>query len=190
MNLPTTVAAVTITALLGIGIVSDRSKAEEPENPPSFEQLQQQPEQLIMPAKGVLTSGFGKRWGKMHKGIDIAAPVGTPIVAAASGTVTKSGWNNGGYGNLIEVKHPDGTMTRYAHNSRLLVRVGQEVSQGEVIAEMGSTGHSTGSHLHFEIHPAGKAAVNPIAYLRHKNDQEVATQPLRFAQPGSFLNSF
>jgi murein DD-endopeptidase MepM/ murein hydrolase activator NlpD len=117
------------------------------------------------PAAGKLTSRFGRRWGRMHKGIDIAGPVGTPINAAADGTVISAGWNSGGYGNLVEVKHSDGTTTRYGHNSRLSVSVGQTVRQGQQLAEMGSTGHSTGSHLHFEIRPTGGSAVNPIAHL-------------------------
>ena len=120
---------------------------------------------FIWPARGVLTSGYGQRWGRPHRGIDIAAPIGTPIVAAAPGVVTYSGYNDGGFGYLVEVDHADGTMTRYAHNSRLLVKAGQQVNQGEQVSEMGSTGFSTGPHLHFEIHPGGKGAVNPIAYL-------------------------
>ncbi|MCU0516795.1 MAG: peptidoglycan DD-metalloendopeptidase family protein [Oscillatoria sp. Prado101] len=119
----------------------------------------------IWPAQGEFTSGYGWRWGRMHRGIDIAAAVGTPIVASAPGTVTYAQWNDGGYGNLVEITHPDGTTTLYAHNDRLLVREGQEVDQGQQIAEMGSTGFSTGPHLHFEVHPRGQGAVNPIAYL-------------------------
>ncbi len=119
----------------------------------------------IWPAKGVFTSGYGWRWGRMHKGIDVAAPIGTPVVAAAPGRVVRSGWNSGGYGNLVEIQHPDGSTTRYAHNSKLLVVAGQEVEQGQQIALMGSTGHSTGPHCHFELHPYGKGAINPIAYL-------------------------
>lgn len=119
----------------------------------------------MWPAQGVLTSGYGPRWGRMHRGVDIAAPVGTPIYAAADGTVARAGWNSGGYGNLVDIRHPDGSMTRYAHNSRLLVRVGQQVRQGQHIAAMGSTGYSTGPHLHFEIHLPGSGTVNPVAYL-------------------------
>lgn len=119
----------------------------------------------IWPSKGVLTSGYGWRWGRMHKGIDIAAPIGTPVVAAADGVVVSAGWNSGGYGNLVEVQHPDGSVTRYAHNNRILVRQGQEVAQGQQISEMGSTGFSTGPHLHFEVRPGGGAAVNPMAFL-------------------------
>lgn len=119
----------------------------------------------IWPAEGVFTSGYGMRWGRMHRGIDIAAPIGTPIVAAAPGEVVMAGWSNGGYGNLVKLKHPDGSLTLYAHNNKLLVHKGQEVDQGQQIAEMGSTGRSTGPHLHFEIHPAGQGARNPLAYL-------------------------
>jgi murein DD-endopeptidase MepM/ murein hydrolase activator NlpD len=129
-----------------------------PDSPTQFEGY-------IWPAKGVLTSGYGRRWGRMHKGIDIAAPVGTPIVAAAPGVVVTAGWNSGGYGNLVEVQHPDGSLTLYAHNNKILVRRGQAVEQGQQISEMGSTGYSTGPHLHFEVHPSGRGAVNPIAYL-------------------------
>ena len=119
----------------------------------------------VWPTHGTFTSGYGWRWGRMHRGIDVAGPVGTPIVAAASGVVVRSGWNSGGYGNLVDIRHPDGSLTRYAHNSRLLVREGQQVGQGQQIAEMGSTGRSTGPHLHFEIHLPGTGTVNPMAHL-------------------------
>ncbi|WP_421656866.1 peptidoglycan DD-metalloendopeptidase family protein [Leptothermofonsia sp. ETS-13] len=119
----------------------------------------------IWPTKGVLTSGYGWRWGRMHKGIDIAAPTGTPILAAAPGVVITAGWNSGGYGNLVEIQHADGSVTLYAHNNRILVRQGQRVEQGQQIAEMGSTGYSTGPHCHFEVHLPGHGAVNPMAYL-------------------------
>ncbi|MGK7931011.1 MAG: peptidoglycan DD-metalloendopeptidase family protein [Microcystaceae cyanobacterium] len=119
----------------------------------------------IWPSRGVLTSGYGPRWGRMHKGIDIAAPIGTPIVAAADGEVISAGWNSGGYGNLVKLRHGDGSVTLYAHNSKILVRRGQKVEQGQLIAKMGSTGFSTGPHLHFEIHPKGQGARNPMAFL-------------------------
>ncbi|MEL4893957.1 peptidoglycan DD-metalloendopeptidase family protein [Crocosphaera sp. Alani8] len=119
----------------------------------------------IWPSKGVLTSGYGPRWGRMHKGIDIAAPVGTPIMASAPGEVISAGWNSGGFGNLVKLRHPDGSVTLYAHNSRILVRRGQKVEQGQQIAEMGSTGYSTGPHLHYEIHLKGRGAQNPMAFL-------------------------
>jgi len=123
-------------------------------------------EGYVWPAQGVLTSGYGWRWGRMHNGIDIGAPTGTPIVASAPGVVTYARWNSGGYGNLVEVTHPDGSLTLYAHNSRLVVSEGDIVEQGQHIADMGSTGFSTGPHLHFELHAAGQGAVNPVAYLQ------------------------
>ena len=122
----------------------------------------------IWPAVGTLTSGYGWRWGRMHRGIDIANNVGTPIVAVADGVVASSGWNEGGYGYLVEISHPDGTFTRYAHNSRLLVSKGMNVSQGTPLALMGSTGRSTGPHLHFEIIPPSSGAANPLAFLPPK----------------------
>ncbi len=120
---------------------------------------------FIWPTRGVLTSGYGRRWGRMHRGIDIAAPTGTPIFAAAPGVVVYARWNRGGYGNLVDIRHADGSLTRYAHNSRIFVQEGQVVEQGQHISAMGSTGFSTGPHLHFEIHPAGRGAVNPMAFL-------------------------
>lgn len=117
------------------------------------------------PTKGVFTSGYGWRWGRMHKGIDIANNVGTPILAAKSGLITFSGWSSGGYGYMVEIAHPDGSSTRYAHNSRLLVKKGQLVPQGTKISLMGSTGRSTGPHLHFEIRRDGGAALDPMALL-------------------------
>ncbi|MEM7593091.1 MAG: M23 family metallopeptidase [Cyanobacteria bacterium P01_A01_bin.83] len=118
----------------------------------------------IWPAQGVLTSGYGWRWGRMHRGIDIAAPIGTPILAAAAGEVIGAGWH-GGYGNLVKLEHLDGSFTLYAHNSKILVSHGQKVNQGEQIAEMGSTGYSTGSHLHFEIHSQDRQVLDPLALL-------------------------
>lgn len=123
---------------------------------------------FIWPAQGMLTSGFGFRWGRVHQGIDIAAPVGTPIWAAASGTVVYAGWNDGGYGNMVDIRHPDGTITRYGHLSAIYVKEGQSVGQSQVIAAMGSTGFSTGPHLHFEVRPQGGRAVNPMGYLARR----------------------
>ncbi len=135
------------------------------ENNPSFPSSNSVATGYIWPAKGVLTSGYGWRWGKMHRGIDIANSTGTPIYAASAGTVEKAGWNSGGYGNVVDIRHDDGSLTRYGHNSRILVQAGQRVQQGQPIAAMGSTGFSTGPHSHFEVHPSGKGAVNPIAFL-------------------------
>jgi murein DD-endopeptidase MepM/ murein hydrolase activator NlpD len=118
---------------------------------------------LIWPVSGPVTSGFGMRWGRMHEGIDIAVPSGTPVGAAAAGTVIYAGWL-GGYGNLVVVDHGGGLSTAYGHNSSLAVSVGQQVGQGQVIAYSGSTGHSTGPHVHFEVRVNG-TAVDPLGYL-------------------------
>ncbi|HWH15359.1 MAG TPA: peptidoglycan DD-metalloendopeptidase family protein [Miltoncostaeaceae bacterium] len=118
---------------------------------------------MIWPAAGTFTSPFGPRWGRMHEGIDIAVPTGTPVSAAAAGRVISSGWS-GGYGNLVVIDHGGGIATAYAHNSRLLVSPGQSVGQGTTIALAGSTGHSTGPHVHFEVRVNG-AAVDPMRYL-------------------------
>ncbi|MFN7897428.1 MAG: peptidoglycan DD-metalloendopeptidase family protein [Cyanobacteriota bacterium] len=119
----------------------------------------------IWPTQGVFSSGYGWRWGRMHKGIDLANSTGTPIVAAKEGRVSFAGWHDGGYGYLVEISHANGSTTRYAHNSRLLVAQGQEVRQGQVISQMGSTGNSTGPHLHFEIIAPGMGAMNPLNFL-------------------------
>ncbi len=118
---------------------------------------------LIWPVDGVVVSGFGMRWGRMHEGIDIAVSYGTPIRAAASGTVIHAGWL-GGYGNLVVLDHGNGLATAYAHASAILVGVGQQVSQGETVSLVGSTGNSSGPHLHFEVRVNGLAA-DPLLYL-------------------------
>ncbi len=120
---------------------------------------------FVWPTRGTLSSNYGRRWGRMHAGIDIAGPIGTPVVAAADGVVVSSSYQGGGYGNVIDIQHTDGSMTRYGHNNRLIASAGQAVKQGQHIADMGNTGRSTGPHLHFEIHPNGGTTVNPLAYL-------------------------
>jgi murein DD-endopeptidase MepM/ murein hydrolase activator NlpD len=118
---------------------------------------------FVWPVHGVLTSGFGWRWGRMHEGIDIAVSNGTPVVAAAAGTVIVAGWM-GGYGNLVVVDHGGGISTAYGHNTSVTVGVGQQVAQGQLIAYSGNTGHSTGPHVHFEVRVNG-GAVDPMGYL-------------------------
>lgn len=120
----------------------------------------------IWPANGEVSSRYGLRWGgsDFHPGIDIAADAGTPVVATADGVVIESGWNSGGYGYMVDVDHGNGIVTRYGHNSQLAVSVGTAVKKGQVIAYMGSTGFSTGPHLHYEVRVNGKA-VNPDRYL-------------------------
>ena len=117
---------------------------------------------LLWPTNGVLTSTFGMRWGRMHRGIDIGASEGTPIYAAAGGTVFFAG-PYGDYGNLTLVDHGDGMVTAYAHQSGFAVTSGS-VSRGQTIGYVGNTGHSTGPHLHFEVRIGG-TAVDPMGYL-------------------------
>ena len=119
---------------------------------------------FVEPVQGMLTSGFGVRRRDNHKGLDIANSMGTPIRAAAAGTVTYAQYNSGGYGNLVIISHGNGVQTYYGHCSKLYVTQGQTVSQGEVISAMGSTGISTGSHLHWEVRING-VAQNPRNYL-------------------------
>jgi murein DD-endopeptidase MepM/ murein hydrolase activator NlpD len=109
------------------------------------------------------TSGFGPRWGRMHSGLDFAGPRGSDIEATAEGTVTHAGWMSG-YGKLVKIQHPLGFETRYAHLNSIEVRVGDRVSRGERIGGMGTTGRSTGVHLHYEIRRGGKA-LDPVTFL-------------------------
>ena len=118
---------------------------------------------FIKPSSGVVTSRFGARWGRTHTGIDLGAPTGTPIKAAAGGTVIFSGWK-GTLGKLVVISHGNGVQTYYAHCSSLLVSSGDTVSAGQLIAKMGNTGRSTGPHLHFEIRVNG-SAINPQSYI-------------------------
>jgi murein DD-endopeptidase MepM/ murein hydrolase activator NlpD len=118
---------------------------------------------LIWPVSGPVTSPFGWRWGRMHEGIDIGVSYGTPIHAAASGTVIYCGWESG-YGNLTVLDHGGNLATAYGHQSSIAVSCGQLVNQGDVIGNVGSTGHSTGPHLHFEVRVNG-SPVDPMGYL-------------------------
>lgn len=118
---------------------------------------------FIWPCSGPMTSPFGWRWGRMHEGIDIGCGYGAPAYASAAGTVIVAGWF-GGYGNLVVIDHGNGISTAYGHNSSVSVSVGQSVSQGQVIAAIGSTGNSTGPHSHFEVRVNG-SPVDPLGYL-------------------------
>jgi murein DD-endopeptidase MepM/ murein hydrolase activator NlpD len=117
---------------------------------------------LIWPVNGVLTSGFGWRWGRMHEGIDISAPTGTSVRAAASGSVIFAG-SMGGYGQLVVIDHGNGLATAYAHLSSIWIG-GGSVSQGQGVGAVGCTGSCTGPHLHFEVRVNG-SAVDPMGYL-------------------------
>ena len=123
-----------------------------------------------MPVKGSFryTSGFGPRWGQMHRGVDLAAKSRSPIYATGDGVVTRAGWN-GGYGRVVYVKHEFGVETRYAHLARIRVKKGQRVSRGQKIGDMGNSGRSTGTHLHYEVRVGGKA-VNPMIFIKAGRD--------------------
>ena len=137
--------------------------------------------------QAAFTSSFGVRsdpfrgGSAMHPGIDLAGPTGTPIYATADGTVERAGWNSGGYGNLIEIDHGRGIETRYGHLSKVLVKDGQKVKRGDLIGRMGSTGRSTGSHLHYEVRIDGRA-VNPIPFMK-STDYVLAMQKRANAAP-------
>jgi len=118
---------------------------------------------LIWPVSGPIVSGFGMRWGRLHAGVDIAVPAGTPIRAAQSGRVVLLGWT-GGYGNYTCIQHTGGLSTCYAHQSRYATSNGASVSKGQVIGYVGCTGHCFGDHLHFETRING-SPVNPAGYL-------------------------
>ncbi len=120
---------------------------------------------VVMPALGRLTSGFGLRWGSNHNGIDIANAIGTPIYATTDGVVVESGPASG-FGMWVRLRHPDDTVSVYGHINESLVREGQKVAAGEQIATMGNRGQSTGPHLHFEIWKDGEQKVNPLTWLR------------------------
>ena len=133
------------------------------------------------------TSSFGLRSdpfkgsAAMHPGIDLAGPVGTPIYATADGTVLRAGWNSGGYGNLVELSHGRGITTRFGHLSAITVEPGAKVTRGQLIGRMGSTGRSTGSHLHYEVRIDGRA-VNPIPFMK-STDYVLAMQRRTNAAP-------
>jgi len=135
-----------------------------------LQKVREEENRYIWPLHGRLTSYFGPRnlgmgTSSFHRGIDIAAPTGTPVGAARSGTVTFAGWSSQGYGNLVRVRHADNSETWYAHFSSITVSVGQYVSQGAIVGRVGSTGLSTGPHLHFELHERG-GAIDPLGILR------------------------
>lgn len=118
---------------------------------------------FIWPVGGTLVSPYGQRWGRLHSGIDIAAPAGTPIAASASGQVVYAG-SMSGYGLIVVIQHAGGIATAYAHNSSISVSVGQSVGQGETIAAVGCSGHCFGDHVHFEVRVGG-SPVDPMGYL-------------------------
>jgi murein DD-endopeptidase MepM/ murein hydrolase activator NlpD len=138
-------------------------------------------------ASVTFTSGYGVRsdpfraGAAMHPGIDLAGAYGTPIYATADGTVIRAGWNNGGYGNMVEIDHGRGITTRYGHMSAVLVHAGDHVTRGQQIGRMGSTGRSTGNHLHYEVRIDGRP-VNPIPFMK-STDYVLAMQRKENATP-------
>ncbi|GAA4724604.1 M23 family metallopeptidase [Sphingomonas lutea] len=144
------------------------------------------------------TSGYGVRsdpfkgGAAMHAGIDLSGPIGTPIYATADGVVSAAGWNSGGYGNLVKVDHGRGIETRYGHLASMTVSPGQRVTRGQVIGRMGSTGRSTGSHLHYEVRIDGRA-VNPVPFMKstdyvlamQKKSNTHAMESLAIGGPGA-----
>lgn len=123
------------------------------------------PNVWVLPVRDYnFSSPFGSRWGKLHAGVDLGKPEGTPYYAAHSGVVTKAAWY-GGYGYCIIVDHGNGVETIYGHSSKLLVHEGQRVETGELLGLVGNTGHSFGAHLHFEVHVNGQPT-DPVPYLK------------------------
>ncbi len=129
---------------------------------------QKMPFDLPVKSKFRFTSGYGRRWGRMHYGTDFAAPIGTPIYAPADGVVTFAGWSTG-YGRLVKIQHEFGIETRYAHQSAIRVKKGQRVSRGDRIGDIGNSGRSTGPHLHYEVRVGGKP-INPMIYIKAGRD--------------------
>ncbi len=126
------------------------------------------PISFAWPLTGTITSGYGWRKGEFHEGVDVAAERGTDICAARDGLVVFAGWSYG-YGRTVKIDHGDGYSTLYAHASKTLVEVGEQVSAGQAIAKVGSTGRSTGPHLHFEVR-YGTTPMNPINFLNNSAD--------------------
>ncbi len=183
--------AAKILALVTVMVLSPAAMAAEPASDAQFSslfaawvQMEAPTEQSLGKTKAsipsrepvdnvTLTSSFGTRSDpfnghrRMHQGIDIPGPLGTPVYATADGVVQRSGWANG-YGNLVEINHGNGLETRYGHLSKLIAQPNERVRRGQLIGLMGSTGRSTGSHLHYEVRIAG-GAVNPIPYIEGTN---------------------
>lgn len=119
---------------------------------------------FVLPTHGIFTSGFGYRWGALHAGIDLAAPIGTPIYAASDGVVVDAG-PTAGYGAWVKIRHGDGTVTLYGHVNTWDVQIGQRVFAGDQIATVGNRGNSTGPHCHFEVLMGGTNRVDPVPWL-------------------------
>ena len=151
--------------LAGRQFGTDRSSRGDERGAPLSTLNQPAPKVWVLPIRSYnVTSFFGQRWGVLHPGVDLAAPEGTPYFAAAAGKVIVSRWN-GGYGYNVMIDHGAGIVTVYGHSSKLLVKEGQFVQAGEKIALVGNTGHSFGSHLHYEVRLNDKP-IEPLAFMR------------------------
>jgi murein DD-endopeptidase MepM/ murein hydrolase activator NlpD len=193
--------AIFMTAIVGAGVVAFGTGAALPDNPSGPLQSsaaygdlgrpgpragrgemptvsQPAPTIWVLPIhKYAVTSMFGRRWGLLHAGVDLGSAQGTPFYAAASGRVIVARWN-GGYGYNVQIDHGGGIVTVYGHSSRLLVREGQDVEAGDPIALVGDTGHSFGSHLHFEVR-VNDRPIEPLAFMRkHGVDIQKHTQSI------------
>jgi murein DD-endopeptidase MepM/ murein hydrolase activator NlpD len=164
---PATPSASPTTAPTASPPATPTKKATPQPTPTVRKTTKPKPSWVIPMAGAEITSCYGQRWGTLHAGIDFAMPAGTPIHAAAAGTVVKAGDAGDGYGNAVFIDHGNGYLTHYAHQSSLKVGVGDKVSAGEVIGYEGSTGDSTGPHLHFEVHRGQMwNQIDPAPFLR------------------------
>lgn len=145
---------------------SDASRASRSREQPAPTASAEPGGSFARPGAGRLTSAYGRRWGRLHAGIDLAAGMGSPVRAAAAGVVVSGGWESG-YGKVVRVRHAEGTQTVYAHMSAVLVDGGDRVSAGALVGREGNTGRSTGAHLHFEVRVNG-TPVNPLRWLRQR----------------------
>ena len=145
--------------------VADRASRADDRSVPMTTASQGAPDYWQLPLKSYsISSGFGYRWGRLHAGVDLAVPHGTPIYAAAAGTVILSRWY-GGYGYCVIIQHDDGVVSLYGHQSKLIATEGQRVDAGQLIGLSGNTGHSFGDHLHFEIR-INDVPTEPLAFMR------------------------
>ncbi|WP_433783615.1 peptidoglycan DD-metalloendopeptidase family protein [Actinomycetospora sp. CA-101289] len=151
----------------GPGQVSSIAKAAERSAAQARAAAEAARPDFVKPAEGRFTSGFGARWGSSHRGVDIAGPIGTPIVSVGDGTVIESGPASG-FGMWVKVQLEDGTINVYGHVNRSYVEEGQRVRAGEEIAEIGNRGRSTGPHLHFEVWTEGGNKINPLPWLAER----------------------
>jgi murein DD-endopeptidase MepM/ murein hydrolase activator NlpD len=138
-------------------------RASEPPPPPPASNLDDKTT-WIFPADGPITSPFGRRWGRLHAGVDIDAAYGSNVIAGQRGTVIAAGWGQTGYGQVVQIQHDNGLVTLYAHLSRVDATVGQVVAQGDLLGAVGKTGSVTAAHLHYEVH-VNSAPTNPTPWL-------------------------